>query len=199
MEQNQEVPVGVQSKASGSTEKKEDVVKYETYKKVLAEKKARDERLSAMEARLKEYEQRDLESKGKHEEVISSLRDQVRNLQGEVAKRDKAYVMSKVEGAIKTKALAAGCLNPDKLLRLLDGDKINSLEVNDRYEVSEQDVDFLVSEAKKENEFLFKKSRANVVDGDPVGQPKIALAKPVEKMTNEELEAEIKRLHAKGL
>lgn len=199
MELNQD-PVGAQSDStSGKAEKKEDVVKYETYRKLLGEKKARDERLGQMEAKLKEYEQRDLENKGKHEEVISSLREQVRNLQGEVAKRDEAYVMSRVEGAIKTKALEAGCLNPDKLLRLLDREKITSLEVNDRYEVSSQDVDFLVSEAKKENNFLFKKSKANVVDGDPVGEPKVALAKPVEKMTNEELEAEIKRLHAKGL
>lgn len=199
MEQTNEVPVGAQSNsASGEPEKKEDVVKYETYKKVLAEKKSRDERLSQMETKLKAYEQRDLEHKGNYEEVVTSLREQVSDLQTQVKSRDEAYVMSKVESAIKTKALEAGCVNPDKLMRLLDNERIRSLEVNDKYEVSAQDVDYLITEAAKDNDFLFKKSKANVVDGSPVDKPYQAAEKSVDKMSQNELEDEIRRLHSKG-
>lgn len=189
MEETNQDPVGTETKTSGKVEadQSNDTVAYETYRKVLSEKKSRDERLGQMEARLKEYEQRDLESKGKYEELLSNLREENKSLRDEVGKRDRAYIMSKVHSAIKTKALEEGCRNPDKLMRLIDEERIRSLEVDQNYNVSLKDVEMLVNEAKRDNDFLFKRDRPNVADGTPVDKPVVQGAKPISKMSNEEL------------
>lgn len=197
MKESNQDPVGTQeqSEASGKPEKKqEDKVAYETYRKVLTEKKARDQQLSEMEQRLQEYEQRELERKGEFEGLISNLREENKNLKDKISQRDKAYIMSKVNNAIKTKAVEAGCKNPDKLLRLIEPERINSLEVDDQFNVDTKSVEYLVNEAKKENDFLFKQQRANVQDGNPVDRPVVSEDKKVKDMSIDEIKDLYKQL-----
>jgi len=202
MEETSQDPVGIQESAVRDepevNQAKKDTVAYETYKKLLGEKKSRDERNTQLENKLRDYEQRDLQSKGQYEEVILSLKGEVGELKGQIAKRDEAYIMSKVESAVKTKALELGCVNPDKLLRLLDSEKIRGLEIDSNYNVSSRDVEYLVNEGKKENDFLFRKNKANVTDADPVEKPIVALPKTINKMSNAELENAIRQAHSQG-
>ena len=189
METSTQDPVGTQNPAaSGASEKKDqDMVAYQTYQKVLQEKKARDERLAEYEAKLKQYEQSDLERKGQYDSLISQLKEENNKLKQTVSERDRAYIMSKVNSAIATKALEAGCRNTDKLLRLIDKEKIESLEVDENYNVDMRSVEFLINEAKQENDFLFKNSRVNVTDANPVDRPVVAPEKQVKDMTMEEI------------
>lgn len=187
-------PVGTQPEvASGTPEKKEkEVVAYDSYRKAVSEKKSYQDRAAAAEAKLKEYEQQELQAKGKYEELVSSLKEENSRLKNDLTNERKSYYWSKVENAVKTKAVEAGCVNPDKLLRLVDENSLKALEVDDKWNVSDKDLEFLIAEAKKENDFLFKKKSANVVDGVPVDTPNVARQKPVKKLTNEELREQYK-------
>lgn len=190
MEATNQDPVGTEETkpVSDKPQKDQDTVAYDTYRKVLSEKKARDERLREMEERLQSFEQTELERKGQHEAIIKTLRDENQKLKSDLSTRDRAYVMSKVNAAITTKAVEAGCKAPDKLLRLIDREKIEALEIDDNYNVNSQAVEYLINEAKKENDFLFKRNSVNVQDGTPLEKPVEKPGKQIKDMTNKEIE-----------
>lgn len=192
MEEKSQDPVGTEETqtASGEPQKsQEDKVAYESYRKLLNEKKSRDQRLQEMEQKLKSYEESELERKGEFEKLLSQLKEENSKLKSTLQEKDRKYIMNKVHSAIKEKAVAAGCKAPDKLLRLLDDDKVNGLEVDDNYNVVESSVEYLINEAKKENDFLFKRSNANVQDGNPVSEPVVKTPESdLSKLSMEQLE-----------
>lgn len=191
MEATNQDPVGTQDQekvAGGAPEQiNQDSVKYETYQKLLGEKKNRDKQLEEMRDRVKAFEQGELEKKGQYETLINSLKEENKKLRDGMTQRDEAYFMSRVKSAVTTKAIEAGCKAPDKLLKLIDSSRIRNLTVDDDFNVDSKEVEFLINEAKKENDFLFKKSHANVADGNPVEQPVVAPGKKLSEMTDKEL------------
>lgn len=191
----QENSNSVETETRETTLASDDTVAYDTYKRVLSEKKNRDAKLKAIEAELSEYKQRDLEAKGKYEELLTTLRDENRNLKTTIAERDKAYIMSKVEGAIVSAAQKANCLNTDSLLKLLDDDKVKSLEIDDKYNLNKQDVNHLIAEAAKEHHYLFDKPKASVVDATPVNAPYAKKGKALSEMTDAQLEEQYKQTY----
>lgn len=200
MDENNQVPVGTELDTAGGDpqkkEPKEETVAYATYRKVLTEKKSRDERLGSLESELAEYKRKEEESKGNHEAVITSLRGENKKLKDDLASTHEVYIMSKVESAVKSKALELGCVNPGKLLRLLDQAALRSMEVDSSFSPNAQDVEYLVNEAKKENDFLFKKERTNITDADPVGSPVVRNPKPVSKLSADEIRNRLRSEHS---
>lgn len=161
-----------------------DKVAYETYKKLLGEKKKRDEEVSSLAQKLKHFEEKELEQTGKHSELIDSLRNQLKEkdenlsqLQADIQSREKKEAWNTVTSQIKEAATVEGCMSPDKLLKLLDKSDLKALEVKEesgQIKVNADDLKRLMEKARKENEFLFKRPDPKINDLTP----KVKIEKP---------------------
>lgn len=151
--------------ASQSTEQK-DVVQYDSYKKVLSEAKNAKERARQLEAELEAKNTAELEKQGKHQEIIENLRAKNADLETKYRKERESALWKDVTGAIKSEAAKAGCINPDKLIRLLDKSDFQTLQAEDG-KVVQDSVKMLVEKAKKEDYYLFSKGELPVMDATP--------------------------------
>lgn len=103
-------------------------VAYETHKKLLAEKKKRDEELSQIksqldEMRAKERERQESELKAKEEwkKLVEIREKEISDLKSSIEKKDSLIVTSIKRGAVKQ---AINGLVPDKYLGLIDVSKV---------------------------------------------------------------------------
>lgn len=170
-------PVDQTQEASGVEENQqsqtEDVVKYESYKKVLSEAKTAKEKARQLEAELEAKRQAELEAQGNYQEIIDSLKRQKEELETKYKTTVEKSQWEKVTGSIKSEALKAGCLNPDKLIRLLDKQDFETLRAEDG-EIGAESLNQLMEKVKRENDFLFKKASVQVNDATPAsGVPRM--------------------------
>lgn len=128
-------------------------------------------------------------AEGKKDEVITSLREKVRNLTSELEDTKDTYNWSTVEGQLKQAALKEGCVDAEKLVRLIDNQDIAGLEVDSKYRVNGDDLSSLLSKVKKDNPFMFGEGSANIDDLTPSNNIEKKAAKRVDDMTQEEIEA----------
>lgn len=179
-------PEDSSSKASGEAESKQ--VSYDSFRKsVEAEKNAR-KRAQELEAKLQEFERRDMESKGDYEKLKQSLLQENETLKQTLKKKDESYLWERVTSGIKTESLKAGCTDPDKLIKLLDKNDFLSLQSEaDGYTLKQESLKSLVEKAKKENFFLFPTQKVEINDATP----KAKVDKPVKKAPSEMNQAEI--------
>lgn len=192
MEEVKTDPVDQADVASGDEDNQQaqtdDVVKYESYKKVLSEAKNAKDKARQLESELEAKRQAELEAKGNYQEIIDNLKRQKEELENKYKTTQEQFVWKELTSNIKTEALKAGCLNPDKLIRLLDKQDFETLKAEDG-EIRGESLNQLIEKAKRENDFLFKKASINVNDATPSsGAPKMS------KTENELFEDYIKNL-----
>lgn len=146
--------------------KKNDLVKHETYLKVLNEaKKAKSDRNELME-KLAKYDQEKLELEGKKDEAYATLKKKNESLENELKATKQKFAWSAVEGQIKNHAVEQGCTNTDVLLKLLDKESLKSLEIDDNYQVDKSGLSGLIESSKKQfaDLNLFGKRKVEVHD-----------------------------------
>lgn len=172
---------------------KEDKVSYDSYKKAVdTEKKAKAER-DALRLKVQEYEQKDLEAKGNFQAVIENLRSQLKESDEKLKKTETSYQWRTVNEQIKSHAMGAGCISPDKLLKLMDENDFGALQFDpDNLTLNSQDVTLLMDKLKKENPFLFKVKGARIDDVVPNN------AAPVKDLKQMSL-ADLKNAYKKSL
>jgi hypothetical protein len=171
-----------------STDIKQDMVSYESHRKLLGEKKARDAQLAEMQEKLKIYEQNQAEAEGRKDDVIKALREELSGVKTELTKTKTSYAYTTIEGQIKAAAAREGCVNPDKLVRLLGEDALKGIDVDDRFQVNKEDLQRIVAKAKEENSDigLFKSKTVNI--NDMPSSNNIAPSKGLHEMSKAELE-----------
>jgi hypothetical protein len=176
-----------------------DSVAYETYKKVLGEKKQRDQQLAELKAQLELKQQQEAEKEGRKDEVIASLRKQLDETKSKFDETYKTFAWNTLEAQIKQKALQMNCTNPDALIRLMSDEDLKSIEVGDGFSVNNDDLVRVIDKAKKEfGEInLFKKSKPNI--NDVTGNADFKkVEKTPDKLSMEELKERIKLLDKQG-
>src|SRR6056297_807890 len=197
MDNVNENPVDSSQDASGSEEVKseqqraEDVVKYESYKKVLSEAKNAKERARELEAQLEAKKNAELEAKGNYQEIIENLKHRLSETEEKYITTKKQALWKDVTGAIKQEASKAGCINPDKLIRLLDKNDLSQLQAEDGT-LMDESVKALVEKAKKEDYYLFSKGQVPVMDATPNNNDFKPKKKDVKDMTAAERLEEMK-------
>lgn len=189
MENVNENQVDSTSEASSPEERKQDQVSYESFRKsVEAEKRAR-ERAQALEAELEAKKNAELESQGKHEEIIESLKTKLYKTESTLKEEREKYLWNNVTSTVKTEAMKHGCTNPDKLVKLLDKDDFSMLQAENG-NIMPQSIAALMDKAKKENDFLFTGAAIKVNDSIPNGRIEQPREKTLSEMTpSEKLEA----------
>lgn len=188
------------AESSGSAELKQensDTVSWTSHKKLLAEKKRRDEQLAELQSKLDAFEQKKMEGEGKKDDVIASLRKQNEELSRSVKKKDAEYSWNVVSSQIKERAIQDGCTDASKLLRLMEQEDLNAVEVDESFRVNGKDLEVLMEKAKKENPFLFKKATAPVSDLPPANAVQPG-GKEVGKMSAEEIMNQLREMDGLG-
>lgn len=173
-----------------------DKVAYDTYKKLLGEKKAADSRLKELEMKFNAMENEKLEKNGQSNELVQKLQTQVSDLSNRLEQKDKAYAFATLSSQVKTTAAQMGCQSPDDLVKLMD---ISTLPVDpETFRANDDAIKMLVEDGRKSRPFLFVKTAPNVQD---VSQNNTVLNKPAvdfSKMTRDEL-AEYAKDHGNKL
>lgn len=171
-----------------------DSVSYESHKKLLGEKKNLQTKFEQMQTELTSFRDDKLSAEGKKDDVINSLRQQLKEKTTEAKELKTSFAWNTVQAQIKNEASAKGCKNPNKLIKLLSKDDIGGIEIDDNFNVNAQDLTKLIETAKKEHADigLFSEKVLNI--NDVTGKQKVI--KPKTKspsdMTKEELEEAIK-------
>ena len=192
MEEQGQVASGeTQEQVSDSQETKGSEVSYDSYRKLLGEKKKVQSELVALREKVETFEHEKLSSEGRKEEVIQSLRDQLSETKNALRETKQTFAWNSVESQIKQAAVNAGCVAPDKLVRLMGQEELKSLDITDDFRVNSDDLNSLIARAKKDHEDigLFGKKKVNVNDVQGVNKIK---SKKIEEMSTEELVAKLK-------
>jgi len=167
-----------------NTEAKSDnIPSYEWHRRVLGENKKYKSQLTEAQERLKAYEQAEMEAQGKHQDLINALRTENQKLKAGIDERDQVYTWSKRSEALRHTAAQQGCVKPDHLLKLMDQDVLNQIEVDDQYNPVLDDVNRVVESFKgnPDYQYLF---RANAHSVDTVS-PASKIEKEAPKALNE--------------
>ena len=177
---------GAQDDVKGS--EASNSVAYETYDRVMGALKKRESENSSIKSQLEEYKRRDLESQGKHDEVIASLKSENERLSIESKETRKNYTKRAVESSFIEEAKSRGCnMDPKRLFKMYESDKdsLSILEADDDHNIF--GMDRLMDQVVKDNSNIFKPEKVRMVDGVP--RNKIPQKKPVDvkSMTIEEI------------
>lgn len=198
MSDNEQMSSGQpEAQASGSEGDKQhstsgsDSVKYDTYKKLLGEKKAADQRLKSLEEKLNTLEVEKMSAEGNKDELIQKLQDQVRGLQDSLKQKDQAYAFTTLGSQVKTEAAKMGCQDPDSLVKLMD---LSGIPVDpDSYTGDVDNIRMMLEDQKKARPFFFGKPAPQVHD---VSQQNSVMQKPgvdFSSMSREELNDYLKK------
>lgn len=131
-------------------------VNYLTHKRLLGQKKKQDDELSDLRNRVELFEQNNLESEGKKDELITSLRRQV-------ADRDDRYkndlgnlAYSTLTSQVELVASEMGCVDNKALSKLVD---LATLEVDkETFKAESSEVKLMLEDARKNMPYLFSKA-----------------------------------------
>jgi hypothetical protein len=151
-----------------------------------------------MEKELAKYREKDLETQGKTDELISNYRKKTEELETALKKTKQTYAWNTVSSVIKMEATKLGCQDPDKLLRLMDNEDLQALEVDENFNIDREALGKILEKNKKENYFLFKESAPKMASGLPKtssGEKK----KDLSELTKEELLAHAKSIGLRTL
>ena len=175
----------------GEAVAKEESVSYEAYRKLLGQRKADQDRLKELESRFQSVEESKLESEGKKDELVNSLRSRLEEKEKNLQSVQQKYAMTTLTDQLKSKAIQMGCKPgyADKLIRLMDSNDLKSIQVDDNYRVNMQDLEVVLDKAKKEVPDFFGKV-VSIADAHPTSEFK----QNIKKSENDLLDDYIKGL-----
>jgi len=183
-----------------SKEENKESVSYDSFKKVLDQRKSDQEKLRSAQSKVEEFEirMRDIENdklaaEGKKDELIERYKGQLGEKENEVNKLKSTFGLSVLNKAIEAEAQRKGCTDPSKLMKLIDPADLKGLEIKDDFSISGESLESLVDKAQKENSFLFKTNKVIIKDEMPSNE--IRTVKEDKPKTSDGLIAAYKRKH----
>lgn len=149
MEEINQNPVDSNPSASSEGESKQQV-SYDSFRKsVEAEKNAR-KRAQELEARVQEYERKEMEAKGQYEKIAAELRKENETLKATMRSKDEAYHWDKIQNGLKAEAKSQGFrFSPDEFISLLKKEDLEALKSTDGQTVPSEAFKLVVENFKK--------------------------------------------------
>lgn len=161
-------------------------------RELLAEKKSMATKIAEYESQMQTINDAKLEAEGKKDDVIASLRKQLGEATVNLSKKEKSYNWNTVSSQIKEAAIVKGCANPNKLLKLLSDDDLNSIEVYEDFSVNKSDLERVLEKSMKENSDIgLFKSKVVINDVVPTNTINKTQPKPLDQASKEELLAKL--------
>jgi hypothetical protein len=183
---------GQSTQASGAeepttTDVKKDVVSYDTYQKVLNERKKDQERAKAAELKIQEYEHKKLEEAGKFQEVITDLRKRAEEKESAYETERKARIADKLTAMIREESSKHGVIDFEDMLKVGNLDSIQADPETGKVDPST--IKRYVEDLKAKKSYLFKATTVQTADATPnAGKaPGTLTAKDLSSMSTDEL------------
>lgn len=187
MKEQDQAPVGQEDSAGGESDKTKDSVSFDSYQKVLKEKKLYLSKYSELEAQVAQLRQEKDMAEGNKDKVIEELKKQYQQVKTDFEKTKQNYTWSTLTGEIKREAMKHGCKDPDKLLRLMSDDDLRSLEIGEDFSINPGGLKEIIEKNKKENHFLFESSPKSAAVGVPGKKAPVEPEKNIKDMSLDEL------------
>lgn len=164
-------PGGIPENKDPQHSEGDKTVSFESYQKLLKEKKSRDEELRSTRERLSTFEEKEkaaLKEQGKWQEYAQELEGKLKDSETKLSKAARTFASVQVTSQFEAEALKAGCTRTDALLKLVD---INSLveSVDENLRVDPGSLKVEIERCKKEYDFLFAKQAPGFRDTPPPG------------------------------
>lgn len=159
-------------KVDSDNAKETGKVAFKTYENVLKTVKKREEELRSIQEERDKLLQDKLEKEGKLTDLVDSLKQQVREKEEAIKSKESTFLQKTVLGKIKEKAILEGCVNPEKLIRLLSKDDLQDLDVDaNTFDVNDESVQRLIAKAKQDHQDigLFRGQKPSVKDAGTGG------------------------------
>jgi hypothetical protein len=159
-----QIPGGKADGASGEVEKK-DSVSYDTFSKVLTEKKKVQQDFNEMKARVDASEQEKLEAQGKLKEALEFSKKQTDEWRNKSTNLVKNVTNKVTRSQFMTVAEKLGCVDPDLAMSACNFDDID-VDV-DTLELDKEKLTQKLQELTKTKPYLFKKDARVPADINP--------------------------------
>ena len=179
----------------------EQQVSYESYRKVLDEKKAIQRRAeedarkrAELEAEAESAKREKLEAQGKLSELKDLLDKENKQLKEKLEKETKSFAWKAVSGTLKAKAANFGCLDPDALLTVATSRKELNVKVSPEYEVDGESADEFFKEAKVKYPYLFKEKIVQTNDVNPTPTTQTTASKGLDSLSKDEIISRLRKL-----
>jgi sugar-specific transcriptional regulator TrmB len=171
MEENDEGQGGGGANASDDSSGAKDKVAYETYQRILNEKKAEQQKRQELESKFGELEKKlsdieaeKLKASGDKDALIKSLEDRVKASESKLTTESTKFKLAKVVSTFREVATKEGCQNVDDLQKLY-ADSFKSVKVDPlNFDVDPESVKEIVSVAKAKSSYLFKAQAPKIDD-----------------------------------
>lgn len=184
----------VSGDSSAPASKQEDKVAYETYRKTVdAEKKAKA-KADELQKELQKYKEAEMSAQGKSQELIDSLRTQVKEKDTKLQDVVGTFAYRSVAARIREEAIKNGCLDVDLLLKA-GSDEFSKIEVDaeNGFSVNDSDLKNFFDTTMGKHPTLFKKAGPKIHSSAPSVQGHIDAVKP--KKTIEQMAVEFAQLN----
>lgn len=204
MSEENQVVDGVQPNQD-SVEGVENKVAYESFQRVLDEKKRTQSENEALKQKLAQIENEKLEHKGNLEEALTNYKQQLEAKESELRQVKTTFATNQINSKIESALAKKGCKNPAKAIRLMEDVDYQALiqDVDDNLNPSENTLNFILDKFQKENDFLFGKPAPRIADGVPGGTkpstPESEKAKAIRAMKEAKTQEEYEKAKAKAL
>lgn len=157
-------------------------------RELLSKLKAEQERRQEIEDRLNEIEQDKLAQAGKKDELIDSLKSQLKEKEEKFKKTTQSFALKTVKQQVLDAAKGMGAEKPHLVERLAD---LSDVGVSDDFSVDSESLSIALGRVKEDAPELFKKQVAAPRDGTPSNSVE---KKAVPQMNIEELKEKYKKL-----
>jgi hypothetical protein len=153
-----EAESNAQTEHSASSERtsSKDVVNYDTYRKLLSEKKRLEEKFHDMDSQLRTLTDEKLSAEGKTAELLDTTKKRLTETEMRYKKAVGAFAFKSISGAVEREALKLGCTNVNDLVQLCD---LSEIDVDDDFQVNMEQVKDLVERQRKDREYLFSRNK----------------------------------------
>lgn len=173
--------------SDNSSEVKNDTVAYNTYRKAVEKEKTIRDRANSLQSELDAYKQKELESQGRHEDVISGLRDRVNILENENKETKGNFIVQTVDGAIARELALRGCNYIEDSLGHVTSEDYSTLEVDDKFNVQSENIKFIADKLQQKRPDWFKSKAVSVSDSAPTSKISAPTKVDFSKMTTKEV------------
>lgn len=191
-------PVDQSEKTSGNSDQK-DVVAYDSFQKVLNEKKQTQAKFNELQDRLKQLEEEKLQAEGNKDQLIENYKKQLQETNQKLSSTQKNYAWNVTTRELKSIARELGANTPAKqeaIIKLLPNDVLSQFEVDENYNLDREQAKNLMQEWKKSNldVIQWENSSKKFVNGNPSKKP-IEKEENLSKLSREEILERLKQTY----
>lgn len=137
---------------------------------LLGKVKSLSEQLKAERERNEAYQQKELESQGKLNELVDKLRAENEMKAREAEELKANYTYKVLTSEVKSKAASLGMNDPADALSMFSMDGLKDI-VDDDFNVNSDAVHGMLEQLKKQKPYLFRGNSPQVRDGVPISDP----------------------------